>query len=183
MYIFLGIAAVIAVWVMVTYNGFISLKNNAKKAFSGIDVQLKRRNDLIPNLIETVKGYAKHEKGTLEAVTKARTASMAASSKGDMKAMAKADNMLSGALKSIFALSESYPDLKANQNFLELQEVLTETEDQIAASRRIYNENATYFNTKTEMVPANIIANMFNMKHMDLFEAEESEKENIKVKL
>jgi len=183
MFIAGGIIGAIALWVIITYNSFIALKNNAKKSFSGIDVQLKRRTDLIPNLVETVKGYAKHEKETLESVVKARTAAMNASSKGDIKEIANADNMLSGALKSIFALSENYPDLKANANFLELQEVLTETEDQIAASRRIYNENVNYLNTKTELFPANLIASMFHISRMDLFEATATERKNVDVKI
>jgi len=181
--ILLIVLGLVILWMIIIYNSFIKLKNSAKKALSGIDVQLKRRTDLIPNLVETVKGYAKHEKETLENVVKARTMAMDASSSGDIQKMANADNMLTGALKSIFALSESYPDLKANENFLELQEVLTETEDQIAASRRIYNENATYYNTKTEIFPNNILASMFNINRMDLFEAKESERKNVKIEL
>jgi LemA protein len=168
-------------WFFLTYNSLVGLRNSVKNAFSGIDVQLKRRSDLIPNLINTVKGYAKHEKELLERVTKARTSIMDASAQGDVKGMAQGENLLSGALKSVFAVAEAYPDLKANQNFLELQEQLGETEDQIAASRRIYNSNVTEYNNKIEMMPSNIIASMFNFKAKDFFEAQESERENVKV--
>jgi LemA protein len=159
----------------------VKLRNDVKKAFSGIDVQLKRRSDLIPNLINTVKGYTTHEKELLESITKARTSIMNASSSGDVKGMAQGENMLSGALKSLFAVAENYPDLKANENFLNLQEQLSETEDQIAASRRIYNENVNYLNVKIESFPSNIIAGMFNFKQRDFFEADETDKKNINV--
>ena len=181
-YILIGIVVILGLWVLVTYNSLIGLRNDVKKAFSGIDVQLKRRSDLIPNLVNTVKAYAKHEKEVLENVTKARTSIMNGSANGDIKQMAQGENMLSGALKSLFAVAENYPDLKANQNFLELQQELSETEDQVAASRRIYNENVTYFNNKIQMVPSNIIAGMFNFKAEDLFEAQETERKNVEVK-
>lgn len=164
------------------YNSLIKLKNNVKKSFSGIDVQLKRRTDLIPNLINTVKGYASHEKELLESLTKARTSIINGSASGSVNAMAKGENMLSGALKSIFAVAENYPDLKANQNFLELQESLEETEDQIAAARRIYNENVNYLNTKIEVFPSNIIAGMFGFQQADLYTITESDRGNIEVK-
>ena len=164
------------------YNSLIKLKNNVKKSFSGIDVQLKRRTDLIPNLINTVKGYASHEKELLESLTKARTSIINGSASGNVNAMAEGENMLSGALKSIFAVAENYPDLKANQNFLELQESLEETEDQIAAARRIYNENVNYLNTKIEVFPSNIIAGMFGFQQADLYTITESDRGNIEVK-
>ena len=164
------------------YNSLIRLKNNVKKSFSGIDVQLKRRTDLIPNLINTVKGYASHEKELLESLTKARTSIINGSASGNVNAMAEGENMLSGALKSIFAVAENYPDLKANQNFLELQESLEETEDQIAAARRIYNENVNYLNTKIEVFPSNIIAGMFGFQQADLYTITESDRKNVEVK-
>lgn len=178
--IFIGI---VIFWILLTYNSLIRLRNDVKKSFSGIDVQLKRRTDLIPNLINTVKGYAAHEKQVLENITKARTSIVNGSANSDISQMAQGDNLLSGALKSLFAVAESYPDLKANENFLKLQEELSETEDQIAASRRIYNENVTYFNTKIQVVPSNIIASMFKFNEEKLFEATNEEKENIEVKI
>lgn len=165
---------IIIIWLISMFNSFVRLKNEVKNAWSQIDVQLKRRNDLIPNLINTVKGYAKHEKETFENVTKARTAMINAGS--DVKEQAKADNMLTGALKSVFAVAESYPDLKANQNFIQLQEELTGTEDKIAATRRYYNDTTMEYNTKIESFPDNIIAKMFSFTQKDLFKIEESEK-------
>ena len=164
------------------YNSLTKLKNNVKKSFSGIDVQLKRRTDLIPNLINMVKGYASHEKEFLESLTKARTSIINGSASGNINAMAEGENMLSGALKSIFAVAENYPDLKANQNFLELQESLEETEDQIAAARRIYNENVNYLNTKIEVFPSNVIAGMFGLQQADLYTITESDRKNVEVK-
>lgn len=179
--ILLIIIAVVAVWIIAVYNGLIRLKNRVDEAWSDIDVQLKRRYDLIPNLIETVKGYAAHERETLEKVVQARNVAMAAQSGGDAKKVAEAENALSATLKSIFALSESYPDLKANQNFLELQRELTDTEDKIQAARRFYNGNVRDFNTKIQVFPNNIIAGMLKFVSREFFEAEEGEKENIKV--
>jgi len=179
--IMIAVPSVVFLWGIVTYNSLIKLRNDVKKSFSGIDVQLKRRTDLIPNLINTVKGFAKHEKTLLENVTKARTSIINASEAGDVKGMANGENMLSGALKSVFAVAENYPDLKSNQNFLQLQEELGETEDQIAASRRIYNENSTYLNNKIETIPSNLIAKIGNFKPADLFEATIEEKQSIKV--
>jgi len=178
----LVVLTIIVLWVILTYNSLVSLRNNAKKAFSGIDVQLKRRVDLIPNLIETVKGYVKHEKELLENITKARTSIMNASSAGDLKAMANGENMLSSSLKSLFAVAENYPTLKANENFMKLQEALSETEDQIAASRRIYNENSTDLNNKIEMFPSSVIASMFNFSKSELFEANSEERKKVDVK-
>ncbi len=176
--IVLIIVAVVAMWVMAIYNGLIKLKNRVDEAWSDIDVQLKRRYDLIPNLINTVKGYAAHEKEVFEKVTQARTAAMGA---GTTEEKAGAENMLSGALKSLFAVAEAYPDLKANQNFLELQRELTDTEDKIQASRRFYNGNARDFNIKIEVFPNNMIAGMLHFTKRDFFEAAEGEKENVKV--
>ncbi len=164
------------------YNSLIRLKNRVNEAWSDIDVQLKRRYNLIPNLVETVKGYAKHEKETFEKVVEARGAAMSAQSGGDTKKMAEAENMLSSTLKSIFALSENYPDLKANQNFMELQRELSDTENKIQASRRFYNGNVRDFNTKLEVFPTNIMAGMLGFKSRNYFEIkEEKQRENVKV--
>ncbi|MCL2485590.1 MAG: LemA family protein, partial [Endomicrobia bacterium] len=152
---------------------FVTLRNRVKEAWSDIEVQMKRRYDLIPNLVSTVKGYAAHEKGTLEAVITARNAAMA--SQGSVEDKAKVENALSGTLKSLFALSESYPNLKANENFLELQRELTDTENKIQASRRFYNSNVLAMNTKLEMFPSNIIGNMFGFKKEEFFKLDESE--------
>ncbi len=170
---------VLVLWAVALYNGLIKLRNRVDEAWSDIDVQLKRRYDLIPNLIETVKGYAKHEKGVLESVTEARTRAMGAS---DPKDQIEAENMLSGTLKSLFAVSENYPDLKANENFLELQKELSDTENKIQASRRFYNGNVRDFNTKIQTFPNNVVAGTLSFKERDFFEAEEGEKENVKVK-
>lgn len=172
LYIILGIVAVIALWVVVAYNGFVSLRNRAKEAWSDIEVQMKRRYDLIPNLIETVKGYASHERQVLEGVTEARTAAMGAQT---VDQHAEAENMLTGALKSLFAVAESYPDLKANQNFLELQRELSDTENKIMASRRFYNANVQQMNTAIEQFPGNLIAGPFGFTQMDLFELSEAD--------
>ena len=172
LYIVLGIVALVVLWVVFAYNGFVSLRNRAKEAWSDIEVQMKRRYDLIPNLVETVKGYAAHESGTLEKVTEARTAAMGAQTIGQH---AEAENMLTGALKSLFAVSEAYPDLKANTNFLELQRELSDTENKIMASRRFYNTNVQTLNTAVEQFPGNVIAVPFGFKQMDLFELSEGE--------
>ncbi len=180
--IILGIIGVVIAWLVLVYNGLIRLKNRVDEAWSDIDVQLKRRYDLIPNLVNTVKGYAKHESETLQKVTEARTMAMSAQEGGDAKAQAEAENMLSSTLKSIFALSENYPDLKANQNFLQLQKDLTDTEDKIQASRRFYNGNVRDFNTKIELFPNNLIAGMLKFTAREFFEiTDEKEKENVKV--
>lgn len=179
----MGVVVILALVLIVMYNSLIRLKNRVDEAWSDIDVQLKRRYDLIPNLIETVKGYAKHESETFEKVTRARTAAMDVQAGGDAKAQAEAENMLSGALKSIFALSENYPDLKANQNFLELQRELSDTENKIQASRRFYNGNVRDFNTKLQVFPTNLIAEMLGFKNREYFEIEdEKERENVEVK-
>lgn len=178
LYILLGVIAVLILWVAGTYNRFVVLTNRAKEALSDIDVQLKRRFDLIPNLVETVKGYASHEQSVLENVTKARAGMMQA---GTMGEKLEANNQLTGTLKTLFAVSENYPDLKASANFVELQRELTDTEDKVQASRRFYNGNVKSLNIKVETVPSNMIASMFKVKKMDLFEAKEEEKEPIKV--
>jgi LemA protein len=154
-------------WVIGTYNGLVRLRNQIENAWAQIDVQLKRRYDLIPNLVETVKGYAKHERETLEKVIQARN--MAMQAKG-VAERAEAENILSGTLKSLFALSEAYPDLKANQNFLRLQEELTSTENKVAFSRQFYNDSTMTYNTRIEQFPANIIASMFRFTRRDFFE-------------
>ena len=178
MWVILGIIVVLAVWAVAIYNGLIRLKNRVDEAWSDIDVQLKRRYDLIPNLVSTVKGYAQHEKEVFEKVTEARTRAMAAQSAGDK---AQAENMLSQTLKSLFAVAEAYPDLKANQNFLELQRELTDTEDKIQASRRFYNGNVRDFNTKIQVFPNNVFAGMLGFSAREFFEAEGGEKEPVKV--
>lgn len=183
LWIILGILAAAIAAIIAMYNGLIRLKNRVDEAWSDIDVQLKRRYDLIPNLVETVKGYAAHEQATFEKVIQARNAAMSAQSGGDAKAQAEAENVLSGTLKSIFALAENYPDLKANQNFLELQRELTDTEDKIQASRRFYNGNVRDFNTKLEVFPTNIMAGMLGFKRREFFEiADAKEREAVQVK-
>jgi LemA protein len=166
-------AIIAALYVLVAYNSFVSLKNRVKEAWSDIEVQMKRRYDLIPNLVEIVKGYAAHEKGALEAVIRARNAAMTNS--GNIEDKAKTENILSGTLKSLFALSESYPNLKANENFLELQRELSDTENKIQASRRFYNSNVLAINTKLEMFPSNIIGNAFGFKKEEFFKLDENE--------
>jgi len=177
--IIIGIVVVLLLYIILTYNGLVTLRNRVKEAWSDIDVQLKRRYDLIPNLVEVVKGYASHEKETLERVITARNVAMSANG---AKEKGEAENVLSGALKNLFALSENYPDLKASTNFLELQRELTDTENKIQAARRFYNGNVKDFNTKIETFPANIIANMFNFKANDFFSIADEEKENPQVK-
>ncbi|OHA89281.1 MAG: hypothetical protein A2653_01140 [Candidatus Zambryskibacteria bacterium RIFCSPHIGHO2_01_FULL_43_25] len=178
--IILGIAIVVVIWIVAMYNRFVRLINRAKEAWADIDVQLKRRYDLIPNLVETVKGYATHEKEAFENVTKARAAAMGVQSVAEH---GKAENMLSGALKSLFAVAEAYPDLKANQNFLELQRELSDTENKIQASRRFYNGNVRDLNIGIESFPGNIIAGVFRFSKMEFFELEEgaAAKEPVKV--
>lgn len=171
-WILLGIVAVVAIWLVFAYNNFVRLVNRTKEAWADIDVQLKRRYDLIPNLIETVKGYAAHEAQTLQKVTDARTTAMNAQNPAEK---AQAENMLSDTLKSLFAVAEAYPDLKANQNFLELQRELSDTENKIQAARRFYNGNVRDLNTSVESFPGNIIARSFNFTKMDFFELAEGE--------
>lgn len=171
--VLLALGAVIVFWLVGIYNGLVRLRNAVKNAWSQIDVQLKRRYDLIPNLVETVKGYAKHERETLEAVIQARQ--QAINITDNVLEKAKAENMLSQTLRSLFAVAENYPDLKANQNFLALQEELTSTENKISFARQYYNDSAMKYNNKTEMFPSNIVAGMFNFERADFFEVEAAE--------
>ena len=174
---------VIGLIVMSMYNKLVSLKNRVMEAWSGIDVQLKRRYDLIPNLVNTVKGYAAHESGTLEKVIQARNQAMAASSSGNIGATVQAENALSGTLKSLFALSENYPDLKANTNFIQLQQTLGEMEESLQGARRYYNALVRDNNTAVEAFPTNLIAKNFNFEKFDFFEIEnEAERINPEVK-
>lgn len=169
-----AIIVVVLLVIAIMYNGLVKLNERVSEAWSDITVQLKRRADLIPNLVETVKGYAKHEKETLNDVTKARTAVMEATKKGP-EAAAKAENQFDGALKSLFAVAESYPDLKANQNFLQLQEELTDTEDKIQASRRFYNGGVRDLNTKIKTFPTNIFAKKLGFTNKEFFKVSDRE--------
>jgi LemA protein len=168
MTIILIVLGIIVLWVVFAFNSLVSLRNRAKEAWADIEVQLKRRYDLIPNLVNTVKGYATHEQGVFEKVTEARTRAMGA--QGANKDHAEAENMLTGALKSIFAVAEAYPDLKANQNFLALQQELSDTENKIQAARRFYNTNARDLNTRIEVFPSNVIAQTFGFKQIEFFD-------------
>lgn len=179
--IVLGAAAVLILWIIFAYNRLIALTNRGEEAWSDIDVQLKRRYDLIPNLVETVKGYASHEAGTLQKVTDARTKAMGAQTVGEHAA---AENMLTGALKSLFAVAESYPDLKANTNFVELQRELSDTENKIQAARRFYNSVVQDLQNALEQFPSNIIGSTFGFKTREFFalnEAEGAARESVKV--
>lgn len=183
MMMLLGLIIIVGIILVImfisSYNKLVALKNRVENAWAQIDVQLKRRADLIPNLVEIVKGYMKHEQETLEKVIKARSMLM---SSGTIKEKAEANNMLTSALKSIFALSEAYPELKANENFKELQQELTKTEDKIAYARQFYNDAVMIYNTKLEAFPTNFIANMLNYKPKEYFEISEEEKKSIKIK-
>ena len=170
LYIILAIVAVVVFWVILTFNSLIRLKNRTKEAWSDIEVQLKRRYDLIPNLVNTVKGYASHENQVFEKVTQARANAISAKGAAEK---AQAENALSATLKSLFAVSEAYPDLKASVNFLELQRELTDTEDKVQSSRRFYNGNVRDILIKIESFPSNIVAKIFNFKPFELFELEE----------
>ncbi|PKL30924.1 hypothetical protein CVV43_04955 [Candidatus Saccharibacteria bacterium HGW-Saccharibacteria-1] len=172
MWIILAIVVVAILFLWVAYNSLVTLRIRVDEAWSDITVQLKRRLDLIPNLVETVKGYAAHESGVFQAVTEARANALNA--KG-VKETAAADNQFEGALKSLFAVSEAYPDLKANQNFIELQQELVDTEDKIQASRRFYNGGVRDLNTKIQTFPSNVVAGMFGFKNRDFFELDEAE--------
>ncbi|MBU6321244.1 MAG: LemA family protein [Patescibacteria group bacterium] len=169
LYIILGILVLLLLFIWASFNRLVRLKNRAKEAWSDIQVQLKRRYDLIPNLVETVKGYAAHESQAFENVTKARAAAISAGS-STPAAQAQAENQLSGTLKSLFAVAEAYPDLKANQNFLELQRELQDTEDKIQAARRFYNGTVMMLNTAEQSFPGNMVASAFGFGPMDLFE-------------
>ncbi len=179
-YIVFGVGAVVIIWFVASYNGFVRLCQRVREAWSDIDVQLKRRYDLIPNLVETVKGYAKHESQAFENVTKARAEAL---SGGNAHERAEKENMLTGALKSIFAVAEAYPELKANTNFIELQRELSDTENKIQAARRFYNGNVMEMNTRVEQFPSNIIARLFSFSKEEFFDLDEapSEREPVKV--
>jgi LemA protein len=168
--IILVVVVLIGLYAVFSYNGLVSLRNRIENAWAQIDVQLKRRYDLIPNLVETVKGYAAHERETLDAVIEARNAGMNASGPHDQ---AEAENQITGALKSLFALSEAYPDLKANQNFAQLQEELTGTEGRIAYARQFYNDTVYRYNTKIQSFPSNVLANAFRFSEREYFEADD----------
>lgn len=179
-YIILIVVVVVALWMVGVFNSLVRLRNRTKEAWSDIDVQLKRRYNLIPNLVETVKGYATHERELFEKVSEARSRAMGAT---DVKEKGKAENALSNTLKTLFAVAENYPELKASTNFLELQRELRDTEDKVQASRRFYNGNVRDFNTKIEIFPGSIIASLFGFKKMDFFEiGRPEEREPVKVK-
>ena len=171
-WVILGVIAVIVLWLIGTYNRLVTFRNRVKEAWSDIEVQLKRRYDLIPNLVETVKGYAKHESQAFENVTKARAAAISGSA--NPHEQAAKENMLSGALKSIFAVAEAYPELKANTNFLELQRELSDTENKIQASRRFFNSNVLAINNAVEVFPTNLIAGAFGFKKEEFFDLDET---------
>jgi len=173
-WIILGVVVVIGIFLWATYNSLVTLRVRVDEAWSDINVQLKRRLDLIPNLVETVKGYAKHESGVFQAVTEARANVINANG---VKDTAAAENQFEGALKSLFAVAEAYPDLKANENFVELQRELVDTEDKIQASRRFYNSGVTGLNTKVQTFPANIVAGLFNFENREFFDVDETERE------
>lgn len=176
LWIVLGIVAVVAIFLWITYNSLVTLKIRVDEAWSDITVQLKRRADLIPNLVNTVKGYAQHESGVFEKVTEARSAVLGA---GSPKEAAAADNMLTDALKSVFAIAEAYPDLKASQNFSELQAELVDTEDKIQASRRFYNGGVRDLNTKIQLFPNNVFAGMLGFKEREFYDVDESERATV----
>lgn len=178
LWVVLGIIFLVIFWVIGAYNGLITLRNRVEEAWSDIDVQLKRRYDLIPNIVETVKGYAKQEKDVFTEVTKARTAAMTA---GSLEDKAAKEDQLSNALKSVFAVAENYPELKSSANFLQLQEELSDTEDKIQAARRFYNANVRDFNTKLQVFPTNLIGTQLGFKAREFFEAAQTERENVKV--
>jgi len=177
MWIILIVLAVLVGWLVLSYNRLVSLRNRAHEASSDIEVQQKRRYDLIPNVLETVKGYATHERGLFEKVTEARSRAMGATGKDK----AGAENMLSGTLKSLFAVAENYPDLKANTNFLELQRELSDTENKIQAARRFYNGNVRDLNTSIQMFPTNLIASTFGFSAMEFYDAEDEAEKPVKV--
>jgi len=180
LWIILAVIVIAILWLIAVYNGLIKIKNRTEEAWSDIDVQLKRRYNLIPNLVNTVKAYAKHESDLFQKVTEARTQAMGV---GSPKEKAKAENVLAGTLKTLFAVAENYPDLKANENFAKLQDELTDTENKIQAARRFYNGNIRDYNTKLQVFPTNLIANSLGFKQKDFFELEdEKERENVEVK-
>ena len=178
--IVVALLVLLLLYVIATYNGLVKLRNRIEAAWAQIDVQLKRRYDLIPNLVETVKGYASHERATLDAVISARNAAMAAPSGSHQQA--QAENAISGALRQLFALSEAYPDLKANQNFGQLQEELTSTEDRIAYSRQFFNDSVLKYNSKIQAFPGVILANAMGFKPREYFEADDDSRGPVQVK-
>ncbi len=177
-FVLLGLAGLVLVFIWGTYNKLVVLKNRIEEAWSGIEVQLKRRVDLITNLVETVKGYAKHEKGVFEEVTKARASMLSAKGVAETQA---ADNMLTGALKTVFAVAEAYPDLKANTNFQNLQTELTDTEDKVAYARQFYNSNVLEYNNSIALFPSNILAGMFAFTKKEFFDAAPEDEKPVKV--
>lgn len=178
LYIVIAVIAIAIVWLIAIYNSLITWRNRVKESWSDIDVQLKRRYDLIPNLVETVKGYATHERELLEKITQARAAAMGATGMVDK---AQKENFLSETLKSLFAVAENYPDLKASQNFLQLQDELSDTENKIQAARRFYNGNTRDYNIKLQVFPNNLIAGVMGFKQVEFFEAAAAERQNVKV--
>ncbi len=176
--VLLIVLAFVVIYAIATYNSLVGLRNKVSDQWSQIDVELKRRFDLIPNFVNTVKGYASHESETLEKVIEARNSYLSAGSKEDAM---NADNMLTGTLNKLFALTESYPELKANENFLDLQRQLEETENKISYARKFYNDSALQLNNKVDMFPSNIVASMFKIKKVEFFKAQEAERENVKV--
>lgn len=178
-YVIAGVVILLALWILTTYNGLVTLKNRVKEAWSQIDVQLKRRSSLIPNLVETVKGYAKHEKEVFTKVTEARSALMGAKNPHEAAA---ADNMLTGALKSLFAVAEAYPKLEASENFKQLQDEISDTETKVAASRQFYNTNVLDLNNSLEQIPSAWIGSIFGFKQEEFFKATEEEKADVSVK-
>jgi len=176
LYIIIALIVIVIFWLIAAYNGLVNLRNRAKEAWADIDVQLKRRHDLIPNLIETVKGYAAHERGVFERVTEARTKAIGAQTVAEK---GQAENFLSNTLKSLFAVAENYPDLKASTNFLELQRDLRDTEDKIQAARRFYNGNVRDLNIRVESFPVNLIVSTLGFKKMEFFEIGEAEEREV----
>jgi LemA protein len=175
-WIVIGIVVLVLIWLVLTYNGLVTLRNRTQEAWSEIDVELKRRHDLIPNLVQTVQGYMGHERGTLEAVTNARAGAVAAGASGDTAKIGAAENMLTQSLRSLFAVSENYPDLKAISAFTNLQEQLTATEDKIEFSRRFYNGNVRDYNIKLQTLPTSLIAGVLGFKAFGFFQADESDR-------
>ena len=175
-WIVVGIVVLILIWLILTYNGLVTLRNRTQEAWSEIDVELKRRHDLIPNLVQTAQGYMGHERGTLEAVTNARAGAVAAGASGDPAKIGAAENMLTQSLRSLFAVSENYPDLKAITAFTNLQEQLTATEDKIEFSRRFYNGNVRDYNIKLQTLPTSLIAGVLGFKAFGFFQADESDR-------
>ena len=175
-WIVLAVVVLVLIWLVLTYNGLVTLRNRTQEAWSEIDVELKRRHDLIPNLVQTVQGYMGHERGTLEAVTNARAGAVAAGATGDPAKIGQAENMLTQSLRSLFAVSENYPDLKAISAFTNLQEQLTATEDKIEFSRRFYNGNVRDYNIKLQTLPTSLIAGVLGFKAFGFFQADEGDR-------